>query len=121
MAVILTIEPGDPIMVANVSGELSFESALRSWKGICDAAAKHSARRVLVNCRGVTGELSTLQRYELGVETVKYIRNHKINPQIAVIGEPPALDGFAVVVARNRGASAAMFRDMRRALEWLER
>jgi hypothetical protein len=84
------------------------------------AVAEKQAPKVLVNCLGVEGVLSTRHAYELGVTLVKQMKRFSINPWIAVIGIAPAIDGFALEVAQNRGARTFLFAEVQKATDWLQ-
>ena len=63
-----------------------------------DTAAEKQVNKILVNTLALDGELSPLESYHLGV-----------NPRLAVVGKPPAIDGLGVGVARNRRVTAEAF------------
>jgi hypothetical protein len=50
-----------------------------------------------------------MERYELGMEAARYLRKLGITPACSIAGRPPALDGFAMLVAQNMGVLAMMF------------
>jgi hypothetical protein len=51
----------------------------------------------------VDGGFSTLERYQIGVEVAAYIMQRQMNPRLAFVGQPPAIDGFGVRVAKIEG------------------
>ena len=63
--------------------------------------------------------LNTLDRYSLGMKWIAYCAERKLNPRLAVVGELPVVDGFGVLVAKNRGLVAEVFPSRQKALEWL--
>jgi len=82
-------------------------------------AARGSSSSIVL---GLEGTLSTLERLSLGESGVAYWsgKSWKIIPKIAVVGEAPVIDGFAALVASNRGIDAQTFSEVQLALDWLE-
>ena len=109
------------LLLANVSGSLSLDESLRLLKQVCDTAAEEQVNKILVNCLSVDGELSTFERYGLGVETAAYFHQHLMTVRLAFVGKPPAMNGFAVLVGRNRGIATELFSTPEDALSWLAR
>src|SRR5262249_46622564 len=71
---------------------------------------------ILVDTIAVEGKLTTFEKYWLGTETMTYFRSRLMQPRIACVGKPPSVDGFAVLVAKNRWVAAEMFSDRDEAL-----
>ena len=107
--------------MATATGTVAFEPALKILKGICDMAAETHIHKVLVNTLAVNGTFSTMERYELAIQVTEHLRQIQFNPRIAVVGLPPASDGFAVRVAQNRNVCVEMFPSLEQALSWLAR
>ena len=82
---------------------------------MCDIAEEKQVNKILVNSLAVDGELSTLERYGLGVEVAAYIKQRQMNPSVAIVGKPPASVGFGVRVAQNRNIIAEIFRSQQEA------
>ena len=76
---------------------------------------RQNAARVLLDCRGIEGQLSTMDRYELGVAI------SSIPVKVAIILRQAMMDPdrFGEIVARNRGANARVFTAEDEAIEWL--
>ena len=106
-------------MLATASGNAEFDAALRLLKEVCDTAAEKQVNKILVNGLAMDGEFSTLDRYTLGVEVAAYIRQREMNHRLAIVGKPPALDGFGVRVGQNRGLVTDFFSSQQEALNWL--
>ena len=81
------------------------------------ALEKH-LNRILIDGLGAKGVLTTIDRYDLGVKLVAYCGEHKLWPRLAFVGQPPVVDGFGALVARNRGLVAETFPNRKEALEW---
>jgi hypothetical protein len=57
----------------------------------------------------VEGELSDLERYEIGKSMAENCLNHSMFPAVAVVGKPPTITGFEALVATNRGLTVFTF------------
>lgn len=117
----LTLEMQDEVLIATLSGEVSHQEVMLRGRALLGYAAEKDAGKILINCLGMTGKLSTFERYSLAMAALNLGRSLGINPRIALVGRPPTLDGFALRVAINRGGKAALFADVQDALDWLER
>jgi len=116
------IELQEDYLIATVAGQLSTSDAFVLLTKIRDAATEKGLDKVLVDCSSVRGELSSLERYELG----KILAEHWIKgwpglPKVAFVGTPPAIDGFGALVASNRGFFLAeIFSELPKAVDWLK-
>jgi len=117
----LNFEARDPVLVVTAAGEVSLEEALGVFKQSVDAAAERGLRLLVVDCLGVRGELSTLERFELGHTMSEYAAKKSPALKVATVGRPPLINGFAAQVAFNRGITAETFSDVEHALGWLNR
>lgn len=117
----LSLEMQGDVLLATLSGEVSHQEVMLRGRALLGYAAEKDAGKILINCLGMTGKLSTFERYSLAIAALNLGRSLGINPRIAFVGRPPTFDGFAVRVAINRGGKAALFADVQEALDWLER
>jgi len=113
------IEVREGVLVASVSGQLTFESALRVLKKVSDTAKEKGVNKILVNALGMRGEASTGERYDFGLEMVAHFKERGMKPWLAFVGKPPSMDGFAVRVSQNRGLGIEVFTSLQDALSWL--
>jgi hypothetical protein len=116
----IDIELQDGLMLVTARGNLVFDATLRLLKQVCDTAVGKEINKILVNCLAVDGDLSTLDRYQIGAEVAAYIAQDQMNPRLAIVGQPPAIDGFGVRVAQNRGMKVEVFSNQQEALNWLD-
>jgi len=121
MDLYIDIELRDGLLVATARGNLTFDETLRLFKQVFDTAKQNQVSKILVNGLSVEGELSTLERYNLGIELMAYLKQHQLNPRLAVVGKPPAVDGFGVRVGQNRGLTTEVFSSQQEALHWLNK
>jgi len=107
------------LLVATVSGQIGFAAAFEIFKGVFDSARKKGCDRILFDCTAVTGELTTHERFLFGEEAAKHEHSGSFHPRIALLGSPPTVDGFGVLVSRNRGMNANAFSVRDEAIQWL--
>ena len=115
----LKLESRKDFLFATVTGRVSFNEALKIYKKTCDAAVRRGFEKVLFDFLGLTGELSELERFELGRQGAEYCRERSPKLKTAVIGKPPTVDGFVARVASNRGVVVETFSERQAALDWL--
>ena len=85
-------------------------------------AANVDRRNVLVDVRGVSGQLPTLfDRFDVGVHIAALHFEQRPRVRLALLGDEPMIhpERFGEIVARNRGADARVFIDEHEALKWL--
>ncbi len=116
----LTVDSTDAIVVATAAGWVSPNDAISVFTKACDLAAEKGFDRVLVDCLSVEGELSTMERYELGRTVAEYCTSRGMTPKVAAVGQAPLIDGFAARVASNRGLVAETFSELQKAMGWLK-
>jgi SpoIIAA-like len=107
------------VLFVTATGTLSFEPALRLWKEIFDTAAEKHSNSILANALAVDGVLTTYEWYSLALELIQYLKLRQMNPKIAVVGNPPTIEKFGVLVAQTRGMKAEVFSSQQEALKWL--
>jgi uncharacterized protein (DUF2384 family) len=117
----IDIELQGELMLVTARGDLAFDAALRLLKQVCDTAAEKQIDKILVNSLAVDGELSTFERYRIGVQVAAYIKQRQMSPRLAFVGQPPEIDGFGVRVAQNRGVATEVFSSQQEAWNWLDR
>ncbi len=101
-----------------VSGPYSRSRFERLLQRVGTETGARRMPRALIDGRAATLNLSTIARYEIGVQIADTIGS-KI--RLAFVLMPSAVDGFAETVARNRGANVGVFTDEPVAREWLGR
>jgi hypothetical protein len=114
------VESKEGVLVANAAGPVSLKEAINVFTKACDVAADRGLDRILVDCLLVEGELSSIDRYELGRTVAEYCTSRSTNPKVATVGKPPLIDGFAARVASNRGIVAETFSESQEAMDWLK-
>jgi hypothetical protein len=115
----IDIEVQGAILLVTANGNAAFDAALRLYKLVFDTAKEKGVNKILVNTLAVSGTITTYERYHLGAELAAYLKQHKMNPRLAIVGIPPTTDGFAVLVAQNRDVTTQAFDTNQAALNWL--
>ena len=123
MSVEIEIKVMSGYLCIECTGLYSFAEAQRVYQTAVDAASDRHCSRVLVDVFGVTGLISTIDRYELSVFLAEYI-NVQVPGTItrfAVAGHEPPLDKdrFGMFVARSLGVNAFVTTKLAEAIEWL--
>ena len=116
----LTLESREGVLLATVTGRVSFSEALRCWKKVCDAAADRRCGKILFDWLGAEGEISDLEKYEISKIIADYCQQPSMSPTVAVVGKPPTITGFGALVASNRGLMVMTFSERQAGLEWLK-
>jgi hypothetical protein len=119
MSLQVKLDTDGELLLAVVKGTVSFDAVWQVLKQICDTALQKELRQILVDALGAQGVATTTDRYILGVQLVTYCGQHKLWPRLAFIGSPPVVDGFGVLVAKNRGLATERFPNWKEALEWV--
>jgi len=115
----LKLESRDGFLLATATGRVSSSEAREWCKNICDPAAERSFNRIVLDCLEVEGELSGLERYEIGKSMAENCLSRSMYPTIALIGKPPTITGFEALVASNRGLTIFTFSERQPAMDWL--
>ena len=102
-----------------MKGGITFDRALQIFKSACDAAVVMGTERILADFSGAEGDLSTLERVELGYSTAEYYLSKRLLFRVAVVGNLPLINGRGAQVATSRGIAAKTFREHASAVEWL--
>jgi len=117
---VMKVESGDDLLIATVFGPVSVRRILELLKDICDTALARGYPKILIDCLGVTGELSIRERHAVGKDVSEYVRTNQMSLKIALLGEQPVMNGVGVAIAQNRGLNVELFYDRQRALAWLQ-
>jgi hypothetical protein len=118
-----TIESRNGLLSVTATGSGSVNDAVAIYKKAFDGAVKIGTHLILADCSAVTSVLSGLERYNLGSISAEYAHRFKESMafKVAVVGIPPVIDGFAALVAFNRGVTTETFSETTNAVEWLNR
>ena len=122
----LTTKSTPDYLQAVASGEFVLRNAEKQFMDLLDRVVDTRADRVLLDGRGVTGDLDVLDRYIYGEfvaqAATRLPKNEvPIPPKFAYVLTHPVLDPdrLGETVARNRGMSLRAFDNKDEALEWL--
>ena len=116
----LKVESKEGVLVATAAGPVSLSEAISVFTKACNVAAERGFDRILIDCLSVEGELSTIDRYELGRTMAEYCNHRSVSPRVATVGKLPLINGFAALVASNRGVVSETFSELHEAMDWLK-
>jgi hypothetical protein len=124
----LMLEPRPDYLLAFVTGVFEQKPAQALFVRVMEAAVAHHLPKILVDCTGMSGTMSTIQRFEFA----RFVANKqqmavfdgKLGEpsRLAVVGNVPLIDPhrFGETVAVNRGANIRVTDKREEALQWLE-
>lgn len=95
----------------------SLKSLLSCIQNIKEECELESLNKALVDISKMQGNVSILDRFQLGKEIAKVL-GHKI--KLAVVSNANHINYLGENSAVNRGARMKMFTDVKNAIEWLE-
>lgn len=87
-------------------------------KAIAELIRDHQAKATLIDLRGVPGDVTFLDRYELGELAGRYLP--QISVAVLVLERQADHQRIGKVVARNRGANLEVFTDQASAEAWID-
>jgi hypothetical protein len=98
-----------------VAGTHGPTRSVQFFEWVAEEAVRLGVNRVLMDVVGVGGDVSTPDRFDLGVALAR------IPAKVAVIAQPTMIDAerFGEIVGRNRGADGRVFATEAEALAWL--
>jgi hypothetical protein len=115
----LKFESREGFLLATAAGQVSLNEALELCKNVRDVSEERGFSKILLDCRGMEGELSVMERYEIGKTLAEYCLSRSMSPAVALVGKPPTITGFGAEVARNRGLLVMTFPEIQPALDWI--
>jgi hypothetical protein len=125
---VLALEPRPGYLLAFVTGAFEQKPAQALFVRVMEAAIEHRLPKILVDCTGMSGTMSTIQRFEFA----RFVANRqqmaifdgKLGEpsRLAVVGNVPLVDPhrFGETVAVNRGAKIRVVDKREEAMQWLE-
>ena len=115
----VTLASEHDFLLATAGGQVSVKEILRVFKNVIDTATERGLDKILMDFLAVTGELSAIELYEVAKTMAEYCTSKSIYPKVAVIGNPPTVNGFGAQVASNRGLTSMTFSERQPAMNWL--
>ncbi len=113
-----TISDHGPYLLADFFGEFSVATGKRCIDSMVEAAIASGRRRVLLDCRRMTGEMPIIARFQVAEYSQK---TRGAIDRIALLNRPEVVlpDNFVEHVAVNRGVNLKIFTDFDQAERWL--
>ena len=111
----------------HMTGEFSLTEANDCVVSIFEAVAQHGLQKVLVDCRRLKGEPTTMERFAHATFAVRQLDRFVDvgvfrGTRFAYVGHEPLIDRdrFGETVAVNRGLNVKVSLSEQEALDWLE-
>lgn len=127
MTMNLEMNAGRSSLHVRVTGDFALGEANDCVVRIFEAIAQYGVRKVLVDCRKLNGEPTTLERFVHATFAVREMERFGDKgvfrgTRFAYVGHEPLIDKnhFGETVAVNRGLNVKVSLSLERALEWLE-
>src|SRR5438105_15555768 len=115
-----------PLLYVSLAGEMDGRLAEKAYREVLRECVAGGRWKMLIDCRALSGELSTTERYSLGKvvadeNTSVAAKEDGRVVRVALVGNPPFIDRdrFGETVARNRGAAVKVTSDLESAYRWL--
>lgn len=108
----------DPYLHAAISGEFNLADFKKVYQQVIDSSVRLNQPRVIFDTRSMSGEISTMERYEAAVWIAQ---NQKARVRMVFFVSLDQIypDKFAETVAINRGVQLKVTTDMEEAMQWL--
>jgi len=114
-----SIEVQQELLLTTVNGIVSLNAVWHVLEQTYDIARGNRLHLILIDALAMDGKLTTFERYRLASKTETYFRFRQFHPRIAVVGNPPSVDGFGALVGKNRWVAVEIFSNRAQALSWL--
>jgi hypothetical protein len=113
-----------PLFYVSLAGEMNGRLAEETYREVLRECVAAGRTRMLIDGRGLSGELSTTDRYSLGkvvADENAAARGPHGQVRVALVGNHPLVDRdrFGETVALNRGAAVKVTYDLESAYRWL--
>ncbi len=114
----LTIESTADCIFVRITGTYSLQLEKQYATKIAEACRKHNCSKVLIDMRTQAGEISIIDRFELGTHISEIWPARTV---LAIVDSPQRVlpDHFFEKVIVNRGVPSKEFTDLQEAKEWL--
>ena len=110
------IEGRNGYLYVEYSEPYQFNKLIDLMKEVLVVCETECYQKFLVNIKGMTGKVATMERFELAMKGVSLFR---FKGKYAIVYRKEEINRFAENVGANRGLNALMFSDMDEALKWL--
>lgn len=122
MGMALKITPEGNFLRVCVSGQFSLADANEAFVEMLEAVRQHNATKVLVDCTGLSGSPSQMDRYEHSkFGAITLLESSAFGIRFGYVATEPILDPgkFGETVAVNRLVKVRVYDNMEDALRWL--
>ena len=114
----MRMEPKLEYLLVEISGPFNFQRGKAFFEEVVTTCAEIEQSKVLIDFRGLEGEVSITDRYYLGKHIVQALENPI---KIAFVGKDELVlsDKFMENVTRNLGVASFVTTDFNEAVRWL--
>ena len=114
----LAIEVIDQILRVSASGIFNLNNAKLFFQEILKRAHEEELNRILIDTRGITSDVTTVERFEIAVHMAE---QQAFPMKIAFVATEKmvGLEPFMETAAVNRGVNTKVHTDIQEALDWL--
>jgi hypothetical protein len=114
------IELMGDVLLATVIGTLEWNAAARVSIETFDSAVQKQTTKILMDLLAVRGDLFESERLQVALRVAAHLEQHQFKPRLAVVGRPPAIEGFGVRILKMFGYTVEVFASRIDALAWLD-
>ena len=110
------VSEGAGFVRIKVTGQVSVARLEKLGQRIIGESMARKLPRVLVDISAVTGDIPTVDKFEIGIKAARDLAG---NIRLAILADKRTADPFFETVTRNRGADVLIFFDAEAAAAWL--
>lgn len=114
----LRFEPQEGYLLVTLTGEITADEVPGVFRRAMAAAASRRMRRILFNFLEMKATFSLTDRLNFAKKFAQDADSLGLQQQLAVVGRPPAIDGLAALLLRNRGFQVRTYPTVSEALNW---
>jgi len=113
-----------PVFFVSLAGTVDLDAAREAYDRVLRACVDGGCTSLLLDARGVDGELSTVERFDFGKHVAERNttaeRDLGLTLRVALVARVPLADPghFAAVVANNRGGKIKVAEQVEDAFDW---
>jgi hypothetical protein len=112
-----TIQNQGPYLLVKFTDPYQLDQLVELMKEVGAVCRGENLSKVLVDLHEMPGKVSTMDRFQLGVEGANIFRGLA---KVAVVYRKSEMNWFAETVSKNRGASVRVFSETDEAMKWLD-
>ena len=118
----ISYEKRGDILWGTATGDRDMDTIMKYSAEVMAGCAREKTPRVLIDVRGLKGQLSSIEVFDLPSTYFLKIRDRSVLTHLAMIDFPESQDqlSFLEYAAKSRGLNIRVFIDVEEALLWLK-